>query len=75
MTFAAYHIDDYGRGSVILAIGENESDVRTQAIRRVLSLGVSWGAIQVQQRDELADIAPECAASLDAFFASKGASQ
>jgi hypothetical protein len=73
MTYAAYHVDDMN--GVILAIGANRAKVQAQAIRRVLTLGASWGGIQTQHRPDLADIAAETAASLDAFFAAKQSEQ
>ena len=71
MTFAAYHVDDYHTDGVILAIGSDRDAAQAQAIRRALTIGATFGEIQVQERNDLADIAERTAEHLDAFFAGK----
>ena len=73
MTYAAFHVDDHHTDGVIVAIGDDRDAVQAEAIRRVLTIGATFGEIQIQQRDDLADVAKETAAHLDAFFATAGA--
>ena len=73
MTYAAFHVDDERTDGVIVAIGDDRDAVQAEAIRRVLTIGATFGEIQIQQRDDLADVAEETAAHLDAFFATAGA--
>jgi hypothetical protein len=76
MTYIGYHIDDFGDGAgkgTPVAIGDDYDTVQAQTIRRVLSLGITSGSMQVQKKEGLtaADV-DKIRETLDAWFAEKG---
>lgn len=67
--FIGYHVDDYREDGVPVSTGTTADEARSSAIRRILSLGVTFGGIAVQSNDTLsASEFAELGAKLDDWF-------
>ena len=71
--FVGYQINESGDEAVPIAVGDTKQACMSLLITRTLGAGISVGAVEVQQRDDIpADAFKQLGTLLDQFFTERG---